>query len=233
MPIDPQQTNIHNVFTRVARYYDFMNDALSLGWHRCWKKTFIKKLDLKQDQWIADIGCGSGDLGKYIQKIYPYFDAKIIGVDPNPSMIEKANPLFYRARIVADAKFLPFDDSSLDGCLMGFSLRNITYPIEAVKEAFRVLKPGGFLGVLDFFPQDSDGSCVGYAFHQTKKIILPMMGKIFAKDKESYDYLAKSIDDFMDPKTLVHEMGAVGFQSTQIFYLSGGICTMILAQKPQ
>ncbi len=228
-----QQTHIHNVFSRVAHYYDFMNDALSLGWHRRWKKTFIKRFPLAMDQWVVDVGCGSGDLAKYMHRLYPYMNLRVIGIDPNPAMIAKADPSLYHGRIIADAKMLPLCYQKFDIGVMGFSLRNITHPIEAVKEMFRVLKPGGSLGVLDFFPKSTHQTCMEYVFHQTKKKILPIVGNILVKDKDSYDYLAKSIDDFMYVELLVHEMKAIGFHTVEVEHLSGGICTMVFAQKPQ
>ena len=225
------QEEIYRIFYKVAPYYDRMNDVMSLGFHRCWKKQFLGHLPLLPNQFIIDSGCGSGNLGCYLHQLYAYLNLRVVGIDPNTAMIAQANHHYYAHLIVADGHHLPFPSNTADVYITSFALRNMTDPGLALREAFRVLRDGGVLGILEFFSSPSPlPTNRGYIFY--KNHILPLMGHLFAKDGESYEYLGNSIDQFLTTDEIFELLSTIGFSTITIRPLAKGICHSIVASKP-
>ena len=148
---------VQDVFSSVAKKYDLMNDVMSFGAHRMWKKELIELLNLQKKEYIIDIGSGTGDLVKLILK--KKLQNNIYSVDLNPSMLEQGKKRFKNQKvkfIQANAESLPFKDNKFDKYIISFCLRNITNPNKALKEAFRVIKPGGIFFCLEFSSPESN-----------------------------------------------------------------------------
>jgi demethylmenaquinone methyltransferase/2-methoxy-6-polyprenyl-1,4-benzoquinol methylase len=218
---------VANVFHSVAEKYDVMNDLMSLGVHRLWKKFAIDLLGVHRGQTVLDIAGGTGDLSAAIsQKIGP--TGKIILSDINSSMLSVGRDRMIDKGIVgnidyalANAEILPFADNTFDRIIIGFGLRNVTDKDAALRSMFRVLKPGGRALVLEFSKPVLPGLKPIYDAYSFK--ILPWLGKTILNDADSYRYLAESIRMHPDQNTLKNMMQSAGFEKCDFHNLSGGI----------
>jgi len=211
-----------NVFHSVADTYDLMNDAMSLGIHRLWKDDFITKLDPGPTTKLLDVAGGTGDIAfRFLDRVGKSALAKESGarvtvLDINGSMLKvgesRAAKLGHTQGISwveGDAQELPFDDDSFDCYTIAFGIRNVVKIELALKEAFRVLKPGGRFMCLEFSkvqPQELETLYDLYSFQ-----VIPPMGKILAGDWESYQYLVESIRKFPDQETFAEMIRSAGF----------------------
>ena len=216
---------VQNVFSDVALNYDLMNDVMSFGAHRFWKKKFIEVVNPSKKDRIIDIGSGSGDLVLEIQKKYP--NAKIDIVDLNDEMlkegkkrIKKGNVGFY----LQNAENLTFKDNSYDKYLISFCLRNITNLEQSLTEAFRILKPGGQYYCLEFSQPTSIPLSNIYKYYKSN--IIPFFGKIFSNNQQAYNYLSESIDIFPDQEKLKNKIENSGFKSVKFINLFDGIVSI-------
>jgi len=216
---------VQKVFSEVASNYDLMNDVMSFGAHRLWKTTFIDLVNPHKEDRIIDVGSGSGDLVLEIQK--KYANTKIDVVDLNEEMlnegkkrIKQGNVKFY----LQDAENLHFDSNTYDKYLISFCLRNITSLDQSLKEAFRILKPGGEYYCMEFSKPTSIPFSKIYSYYKSN--FIPFFGKIFINNQEAYNYLNESIDMFPNQEILKNKIEKVGFRSVKYTNLFDGIVSI-------
>jgi len=217
---------VKNVFDQVFDKYDLMNDFMSLGIHRIWKKTLINSMNPSPNQKLIDVGCGTGDIAKiFLNNVNK--DAQITCVDPNIRMINKGKDKLKKFKniywILASAEKLPLINNSYDFYTISFGLRNTKNLNESLKEAYRVLKPGGRFLCLEF--SKIQNSNLDYLYKNYSKII-PFIGKLVMGEKEPYEYLVKSIEKFVNQEELIDLMKKNNFRNTTYRNLSGGIVSI-------
>ena len=230
---DEKPEYVQKLFGKVAQYYDVMNDLMSFGLHRLWKKQATQLLVLPQNTTakILDLCCGTGDIVFYLNKAYP--QAQIIGVDFCPEMLSIAaernkNNLQPGTFIQADAMNLPFEDNTFDGVTIGWGLRNVQDYQQCLSEIYRVLKPAAKLVIIDMStPTPVMGVMSGFYRHQ----IMPLIGRIIANDAKSYQYLSYSITFFLNQVQLLSLMQDLGFKNVQYQNKLGGICAIHWGEK--
>src|ERR1700690_274109 len=218
---------VRAVFTSVARKYDLMNDLMSFGAHRLWKRFALSLTGLKPGQSALDVAGGTGDLALGLLHQVGK-DGRVVLSDINPSMLEVGRDRLLDSGfvgnvecIVADAERLPFADNSFDCVPIGFGLRNVTDKAAALASMYRVLKPGGQLLVLEFSTPVAPALKPIYDAYSFK--ILPLLGRFVAQDEASYRYLAESIRMHPNQETLLGMLNAAGFGETRYHNLTGGI----------
>ena len=227
-----QKTNlVQNVFSRVASNYDTMNDLMSLGMHRLWKKRFIEIIDLKKGDIVIDVGSGSGDIANALMKTN--LPSKIILLDLNKKMLDQGKSRFKNETnvdfVIGNAEKLDFQNNYFDKYTISFCLRNITDYIKSIKEAYRVLKPGGKYCCLEFSSPNS--SLVSNSYKKYKSRILPLLGEIIAKDRNAYKYLSESIDMFPNQDELNKKLLSCGFTNVKSINLFNGIVAIHTGYK--
>ena len=217
---------VKNVFDQVFDKYDLMNDFMSLGIHRIWKKSLITMMNPSPNQKLIDVGCGTGDIAKIFLN-YVNKDAQITCVDPNIGMVNKGKEKLKKFKnidwIIASAEKLPLTDNSYDFYTISFGLRNTANLNESLNEAYRVLKPGGRFLCLEF--SKIQNSNLDYLYKSYSKLI-PFIGKIVMGEKEPYEYLVKSIEKFVNQEELIDLMKKNNFRNTTYRNLSGGIVSI-------
>jgi len=222
---------VTSVFKRVASHYDLMNDVMSLGIHRLWKAWFVASLPIKQNGVYLDVAGGTGDIAQAIFERLKTFESRstITVSDINSSMIEvgKAHRP-HLSWLCSNAEALPLENNSIDVYTIAFGLRNVTRREDALKEAFRVLKPGGKFACLEF-SQVSPSLQWAYDFYSFH--IIPRMGKWIAKDKDAYQYLSESIKTFLTREELLDLMKKVGFNQARYEMYTKGIVALHTGYK--
>ena len=235
--VSPQEKTklVLDVFDSVASHYDLMNDLMSLGIHRIWKDTLIRKIKPLPHMKFLDVAGGTGDIAFRIAKAAGT-NANITISDINSQMLDVG-----KARAIdngyidgfkwveANAETLPFTDNSFDVYTISFGLRNVTHIDIALKEAYRVLKPGGRFYCLEFSHLDSNDLQKLYDMYSFT--IIPKMGELVAKDKDSYQYLVESIRAFPKREDLCNRLQKSGFDIAQSTPLSFGIVAIHEAWK--
>lgn len=227
---DDKAAMVAEVFHSVAAKYDMMNDVMSFGIHRAWKRFTIDCSGARRGQRILDLGGGTGDLTAKFSRIVGE-DGQVILADINNSMLKVGRSKLRDIGVVgnvgyvqANAEELPFPDNYFDCITISFCLRNVTDKDKALRSMFRVLKPYGRLLVLEFskpIVEPLSKIYDAYSFH-----ILPKMGELVANDSESYRYLAESIRMHPDQETLKGMMEDAGFEQTTYYNLTGGIVAL-------
>lgn len=223
-------SKVAGVFHSVAAQYDVMNDFMSFGIHRLWKRFTIDASGVRPGNSVLDLAGGTGDLtAKFSQLVGK--DGKVILADINSSMLNVGRDKLRDRGLVqnieyvqANAEYLPFDDNTFDIVTIAFGLRNVTDKDKALRSIFRVLKPGGRLLVLEFSKPEHELLNKAYDFYSFN--ILPKMGELVAKDGESYQYLAESIRMHPDQETLKGMMENAGFEQASYHNLTGGIVAL-------
>jgi len=217
---------VQSVFDKVYDKYDLMNDFMSLGVHRVWKKNFINMMNPSLKGNLIDVACGTGDIGKLFLD-NTRMDKTITCVDPNKGMITKGKEKLNKYKnidwIVAPAEKLPLKDNTFDYYTISFGLRNTKDINKALSEAYRVLKPGGRFLCLEF--SKIQNSNLDLIYNNYAKLI-PFIGKIIVGEKEPYEYLIKSIENFVNQEELVSLMKNNNFQKCTYRNLSGGIVSI-------
>ena len=224
---------VAEVFHSVASNYDVMNDVMSVGLHRVWKHFTINTARLNKGDKVLDIAGGTGDLSRGWSKRVGK-TGEVWLTDINSSMLSVGRDNLLNDGIVvpvslADAEKLPFQDNYFNLVSVAFGLRNMTHKEAALKEMYRVLKPGGTLLVLEFSKVYKPLTPM-YDFYSFK--LLPFMGKVIAKDAESYQYLAESIRMHPNQEDLKRLMLDAGFDSVSYHNMTGGIVALHRGIKP-
>ncbi|MBT8127715.1 MAG: bifunctional demethylmenaquinone methyltransferase/2-methoxy-6-polyprenyl-1,4-benzoquinol methylase UbiE [Gammaproteobacteria bacterium] len=227
---DQKEDLVAGVFDSVARKYDLMNDVMSLGIHRIWKKIAMMHTGLKKGRRALDVAGGTGDLTIEMSKQVGA-DGEVVISDINPAMLEQGRRRLIDKGIAGNVSFveanaedLPFDENSFDCVTIAFGLRNVTHQDKALESMYRVLKPGGRLLVLEFSKPVLPGLDKAYDFYSFN--IIPLMGRLIAKDENSYRYLAESIRMHPDQATLKQMMQDAGFERCTYHNMSGGIVAL-------
>lgn len=227
VPVDEKQERVAQVFNSVAPRYDLMNDLMSLGIHRLWKRQALSHCQIRPHHHVLDLASGTGDLALLIAPMLSS-KGKITLSDINNAMLTQAksrlidNGIIEQADIVqANAESLPFNDNTFDRIIMGFGLRNVTHKDKALESLYRVLKPGGRLVILEFSHPVSQSLSTLYDHYSFK--ILPLLGKWVANDSDSYRYLAESIRKHPNQDTLKDMMLTARFDKVEYQNLTGGI----------
>jgi len=214
---------VKKVFNKVYDKYDLMNDFMSLGIHRIWKKDLIQLMNPSKGKKLIDVACGTGDLGKlYLDSVGA--NQKILCVDPNKGMIKKGKSKLKKYKnikwIIASAENLPVQDNFCDYYTISFGLRNTKNLNKALSEAYRILKPGGRYLCLEFSKIENSNF---NSFYKNYSKLIPLIGKIVVGEKEPYEYLIKSIENFINQAQLINLMKKNKFQNCTYRNLSGGI----------
>jgi demethylmenaquinone methyltransferase/2-methoxy-6-polyprenyl-1,4-benzoquinol methylase len=227
VPQNEKVRRVREVFDSVADNYDIMNDLMSMGLHRLWKNFTVSLCQLRPGQKVLDLAGGTGDLAK---RMWPELgeDGELVLSDINSAMLQHG-----RDRLVddgvggnvhvvqANAEMLPFPDRHFDCMTIGFGLRNVTDKAAALRSMYHCLKPGGRLLILEFSKPVVPGLNKIYDLYSFA--VLPAIGKLVAKDADSYRYLAESIRMHPDQSSLKTMMEEAGFENCQVYNLSGGI----------
>ncbi|MEH6515779.1 MAG: bifunctional demethylmenaquinone methyltransferase/2-methoxy-6-polyprenyl-1,4-benzoquinol methylase UbiE [Halioglobus sp.] len=221
---------VGEVFDSVAARYDLMNDLMSAGVHRIWKRFTIELSGIRKGNAVLDIAGGTGDLAARFAELVGQ-EGRVVLADINGAMLEVGrDKLLDNGRLAniefvqADAQYLPFPDDSFDCVTIAFGLRNVTDKDMALRSMLRVLKPGGRLLVLEF--SKPGNSMLSRAYDTYSFKILPLMGKLVANDSDSYQYLAESIRMHPDQQTLKEMMEDAGFGSCEYHNMTGGIVAL-------
>jgi len=224
---------VQKLFSEVSKKYDLMNDIMSFGTHRLWKKRLIEIMNINSKDKIIDVGSGTGDLTKIILKENK--NALIYSVDLNLEMLNEAKKRFNEQQkknikfINANAENLPFENNFFDKYVISFCLRNITYIEKALYESFRILKPGGIFYCLEFSTPSS--SVINKIYSKYKNKIVPIMGEKVANNKNAYKYLEESISQFPNQKILLDKINNAGFTNTSYINLFDGIVSIHIGFK--
>ncbi|WP_339800583.1 bifunctional demethylmenaquinone methyltransferase/2-methoxy-6-polyprenyl-1,4-benzoquinol methylase UbiE [uncultured Marinobacter sp.] len=230
VPRSEKASQVADVFHSVAGKYDLMNDLMSMGIHRLWKRFTIELSGVRPGHKVLDIAGGTGDLTmKFSDLVGPA--GKVVLADINASMLEVGRDRLidrgYASNIEyvqADAEHLPFPDNSFNAVSIAFGLRNVTDKDQALRDMTRVLKPGGKLLVLEF--SKPTNPLLSKAYDMYSFSALPFMGKLFAGDAESYRYLAESIRMHPDQDTLKGMMEQAGLSNCRYYNMTGGIVAL-------
>ena len=217
---------VQNVFDQVYDQYDLMNDFMSLGVHRLWKKDLLNMMNPTSNQKLIDVACGTGDIAKLFLN-YVNKKSYVTCVDPNIGMIKKGKEKLKKFNnlnwVVASAEKLPMTINSFDFYTISFGLRNTKDLNKSLSEAYRVLKPGGRYLCLEFSKIENSG--LDFIYKKYSKVI-PSIGKLIVGEKEPYEYLVKSIENFVNQDELIGLMKKNGFQNCTYRNLSGGIVSI-------
>jgi len=224
---DEKAGMVRGVFDSVADKYDVMNDLMSFGIHRLWKRFAIELAGVHRGQQVLDLASGTGDLAdKFATLVGP--EGLVVMTDINNAMLANGrNRMLDRGHggnlqyCQVDAETIPFPDNSFDLVTIAFGLRNVTHKEEALASMYRVLKPGGRALVLEFSKPTTKPLARLYDAYSFG--LLPAMGRIVARDADSYKYLAESIRMHPDQQTLKGMMEDAGFERCDVHNLTGGI----------
>ncbi len=234
--VEEKADKVADVFHSVAGNYDLMNDLMSGGVHRLWKRMTIEMSGVRAGHKVLDIAGGTGDLAaKFSRIVGP--TGTVVLADINDSMLKVGRDRLADRGMVsnvqfsqADAQHLPFPDNTFDVISIAFGLRNVTDKDMALRSMLRVLKPGGRLLILEF---SKPGNPLLSKLYDTYSFsVLPRLGKMFANDSDSYQYLAESIRMHPDQSTLLEMLNSAGFANTDFHNMSGGVVALHRGIKP-
>lgn len=234
--VEEKADKVAEVFHSVAAKYDLMNDLMSGGVHRLWKRITIEMSGVRRGDKVLDIAGGTGDLTAKFSRIVGS-EGTVVLADINDSMLKVGRDRLMDRGVVnnvrfsqADAQYLPFPDNTFDVITIAFGLRNVTDKDLALRSMLRVLKPGGRLLVLEF---SKPANPVLSKIYDTYSFsILPKLGRLFADDSDSYQYLAESIRMHPDQQTLQNMMDDAGFANTDFHNMTGGVVALHRGVKP-
>ena len=220
---------VQGVFSSVASKYDVMNDVMSLGIHRVWKDAMMDWLAPIRGQALLDVAGGTGDISfRFLQR----------ASGANATVLDLTEPMLVHGRkraetvgissqlewVVGDAMALPFEDDSFDVYTISFGIRNVTDPQKALSEAYRVLKPGGRIMVLEF--SHIPNNLLQWFYDKYSFNVIPRLGQIIASDRSSYQYLVESIRKFPKQESFMKLVNAAGFENTKYRNLTMGVACL-------
>lgn len=227
VPIAEKQKLVGQVFSSVAGKYDVMNDLMSFGIHRWWKRFFVATSGVRQGDRVLDLAGGTGDIAALLLPRVGN-QGEVVVADINSAMLRAGRDRLLDRGLLrglrwaqVNAESLPFPDESFDAVTIAFGLRNVTDKARALAEIHRALKPGGRLLILEFSKVNQDWLKPLYDFHSFQ--VLPRIGKLVAGDEASYRYLAESIRKHPDQATLKAMLETAGFRGVEVRNLSAGI----------
>lgn len=235
IPTDQKTARVGSVFRSVASRYDVMNDLMSVGLHRLWKRLAIARCNIHPNQTVLDLAGGTGDLTRQIARQVGK-EGLVVLADINTAMLTKGRERLINAGITqsvtltqANAECIPFANNSFDRILCAFGLRNVTHPDSALTEMFRVLKPEGRTIILEF--STVNDKIIGALYNTYSFSVLPKLGEWICDDANSYRYLAESIRVHPNQETLKTMMNEAGFQRTEYQNLHAGIVALHIGYK--
>ncbi|MEM1161526.1 MAG: bifunctional demethylmenaquinone methyltransferase/2-methoxy-6-polyprenyl-1,4-benzoquinol methylase UbiE [Pseudomonadota bacterium] len=220
---------VQGVFSSVASRYDVMNDVMSVGIHRIWKDAMMDWLAPRPGQRLLDVAGGTGDIAVRFLRRAKAGHATVLDLT-EPMLVEgrqRADAEHMAENldwVVGDAMALPFSDNTFDVYTISFGIRNVTRPQDALAEAYRVLKPGGRLMVLEFSQLPNEGMQKLYDLYSFN--VIPRMGQLIARDRDSYQYLVESIRKFPDQETFLGMVRAAGFGNVKYRNLTMGVACL-------
>lgn len=229
VPVEDKAALVKGVFDSVASRYDIMNDLMSGGLHRLWKRRTIEQAGVRKGHVVLDLAGGTGDLAKKFSGLVGP-TGHVILADINAAMLRHGRDRMVDAGVAGnlsvvqlDAQNLPFAENTFDRITIAFGLRNVTDKEAALRSMFRVLKPGGKLLILEF-SRPNDSIRPAYDLYSFK--VLPLLGEVVAGDADSYQYLAESIRMHPDQETLLAMLQQAGFERCRYLNLAGGIVAL-------
>ncbi|QSA96332.1 bifunctional demethylmenaquinone methyltransferase/2-methoxy-6-polyprenyl-1,4-benzoquinol methylase UbiE [Methylococcus sp. EFPC2] len=227
VPTGEKAKLVREVFDSVAGKYDLMNDLMSMGIHRIWKRIAIQLSHVRHGEKVLDLAGGTGDMSALFQKRVGSTGLVVLS-DINAAMLNRGRDRLIDEGVAGnvtyaqiDAEKLPFQDNQFDCVCIAFGLRNVTHKDEALRSIYRALKPGGRLIVLEF--SEVQGELLRKAYDLYSFKILPTLGKLIANDSESYKYLAESIRMHPNQEKLKNMMESAGFERCEYFNLTFGV----------
>jgi len=230
VPVEEKVQRVGEVFRSVASKYDVMNDIMSLGIHRLWKRFTIDQAAVRKGMRVLDLAGGTGDLAMRFSRLVGA-EGEVVLADINEAMLNEGRSRLIDHGIAGNVRYaqvnaesLPFPDASFDVITIAFGLRNVTDKDAALRSMRRVLKPGGKVLILEFSKPPSQAFSKIYDTYSF--LALPVMGKLIANDADSYRYLAESIRMHPDQETLKGMMRDAGFDQVDYHNLSGGIVAL-------
>lgn len=220
---------VQGVFNSVASRYDVMNDVMSVGIHRLWKDAMMDWLAPRPGQRLLDVAGGTGDIAfRFLKRagsghatVLDLTEPMLVAGRKRAEAEQMAGSIDW---VVGDAMALPFDAGSFDVYTISFGIRNVTRPQQALDEAFRVLRPGGRLMVLEFSQLPNRALQKAYDLYSFN--VIPRMGQVIARDRDSYQYLVESIRNFPDQETFLSMIRQAGFEQAKYRNLSMGIAAL-------
>jgi len=225
---------VRRMFSELAPWYDLLNRVLSLGLDVIWRRRLVAGLPGWPSPTLLDLAAGTLDVTLELSRRYP--QARVVAADFSLAMLRRGRDKWRRqqgdrplALAAADAQALPLTSSSLDGLTLAFGLRNLASRSAALKEMYRVLKPGGRLAILEFGPPSGRWLAPLYRFYLTR--LLPPLGRVCSRHPEAYQYLAATIQAFPGPEVIAGELRAAGFQASPPLPLTRGIVWIYQALK--
>ncbi|QJF53036.1 bifunctional demethylmenaquinone methyltransferase/2-methoxy-6-polyprenyl-1,4-benzoquinol methylase UbiE [Roseobacter ponti] len=229
VPEGEKAGRVRGVFSSVAGKYDVMNDVMSAGIHRVWKDAMMDWLAPRAGQKLLDVAGGTGDIAfRFLKRagdghatVLDLTEAMLVEGRQRAEALQMQDQLDW---VTGDAMALPFADNTFDVYTISFGIRNVTRPQEALNEAFRVLKPGGRLMVLEFSQLPNPAMQKAYDLYSFN--VIPRMGQMIAGDRDSYQYLVESIRRFPDQETFLQMVRSAGFEQTKYRNLSMGVACL-------
>lgn len=221
---------VQKVFGSVASKYDVMNDLMSAGLHRRWKRLFVDSISLNQGHVYLDLAAGTGDISHLLLRRLAErnIQSRIIAMDPNEKMMQHGRAKLIDSSvlkgiewILGSAESIPLESNSVDTVMISFGLRNVSDRELALKEIYRILKPGGHFLCLEFSRVQTPFLKSLYSLYSQN--LIPLMGRLVADDKSAYQYLVDSIRSFPDQQTLKTMLNYAGFSSVSYRNLNNGV----------
>lgn len=236
VPGQQRAAKVNDLFARIARRYDLINDLQSFGLHRAWKRQVVRLTDVGPGRKALDLCCGTGDITESLART----GAETTGLDFSPQMLEVAarrlqarsasTPGSAPRYLEGDAQQLPFPDATFDAVTVGYGLRNLTRWERGVEEMARVARPGGRLVVLDFGKPANPLWRALYFLHL--RLSVPLIGLLFCGDASAYAYILESLKHYPAQLAVAAHMRSIGLQNVRVINLLGGAMAINYAEKP-